>query len=82
MKVKLNDEDISELKECIPIISDNASNNKRLQHENRKDSIIPDKTIVFPAFDLSTKRLESAMEIHELLQLPMKFDVIQLMLHY
>ena len=57
MKVKLNDEDISALKECIPIISDDASNNKRLPDGNRKDPTTPDKTIVFPAFDLSTKRV-------------------------
>ena len=82
MKVKINDEDISALKECISIISDNAFSNKRLLDGNRKDPSTPNKAIVFPAFDLSTKRLESAMEIHELLQLPMKFDVIQLMLHY
>ena len=57
MRVKRNDEDISALKECIPIISDNASNNKRLPDGNRKDPTTPDKTIVFPACDLSTKRV-------------------------
>ena len=57
MKVNLNDEDISALKKCIPIILDSAFNNKRLPDGNRKNSTTPDKTIVFPAFDLSTKRV-------------------------
>ena len=57
MKVKLNGENISALKECISIISDYTSNNKRLPDRNRKDPTTPDKTIVFPAFDLSTKRV-------------------------
>ena len=57
MQVKLNDEDLSALQECIPIISDGASNNKYLPDGNRKEPITPDKTIVFPAFELSTKRV-------------------------
>ena len=58
MKVNLNDEDISALKECIPIILDYTSNNKRFPDGNRKDPTTPDKTSVSPAFDLSTKRVE------------------------
>ena len=83
MKVKLNDEDISALKECIPIISDYASNNKCLPDENRKDPITPDKTIVFPAFDLSTKRVEFGNgNARVTIQSLIKFDVTQLMIHY
>ena len=57
MKVKLNDKEISALEECIPIISDDTSNNKRLPDGNRKDPTTLENTIVFPAFDLSTKRV-------------------------
>ena len=57
MNVKLNDDDISALQECNSIISEDASNNKRLPDGNRKEPTKPDKTIVFPAFDLSTKRV-------------------------
>ena len=82
MKVKLNDEDISALQECNSIISDNASNNKRLPDGNRKEPTTPDKPsysllLIFPpnVWDL-------VMEIQELLQLPIKLDVTPLMLHY
>ena len=56
MQVNLNEEEISALQACIPIISDSASNNKRLPDGNRKDPSTPDTTLVFLAFDLSIKR--------------------------
>ena len=55
MQVKLNESDILALQECIPVISDSVSNNKRLPDGNRKDPTTNEKTIVFPALDLSTK---------------------------
>ena len=57
MQVNLNEEDISALQAYIPIISDSTSNNKRLLNGNRKDPSTPDTTLVFPAFNLSTKRV-------------------------
>ena len=50
MKINLNDEDISALQECIPIISDSASNNKRLPDGNRKDPTAPAKNHRLPCF--------------------------------
>ena len=56
MQVNLNDVDILALQACIPIISVSNSNSKRLSDGNRKDPTTHNKTIVFPAFDLSTNR--------------------------
>ena len=58
MQVKLNELDILTLHECMPVISDSTLNNKRLPDGNRKDPTTNEKTIVFPVFDLSTKRVE------------------------
>ena len=57
IQVKLNEPDILALQECIPVISDSTSNNKRLLDGNRKKPTTNDKTIVFPTSDLSTKRV-------------------------
>ena len=58
MKVNLNEADILALQEYIPVITDSTTNNKRNPDGNRKDSNTQDNTIAFPAFDLSTKRVE------------------------
>ena len=57
MQVKLNEADNLALQECIPIISESVPNNKGLPDGNRKDPTTQDKTIVFSALDLSTKRV-------------------------
>ena len=57
MIVNLNGPDILALQECIPIITDSTSNNKRNPDGNRNDPTTQDKTIVFSAFNLSTKRV-------------------------
>ena len=57
MQVELNEPDILALQDCIPVISDSTSNNKRLPDENRKDPTTNDKTIVSLAFDLFVKRV-------------------------
>ena len=57
MKVNLNESDILALQECIPIIKDSTTNNKRNLDDNKKEPNTQDKTIVSLAFDLSTKRV-------------------------
>ena len=57
IQVNLNEPDILALQECIPAILDSTSNNKRLPDGNRKDPTTNEKTIVSPAFYLSTKRV-------------------------
>ena len=57
MKVNLNEADILTLQESIPIIKESITSNKRRPGGDRKDPNTQDKTIVFPAFDLSTERV-------------------------
>ena len=57
MKVNLNEADILALQECISVITDSTTTNKCNFDGNRKDPNVQDNTIVFLAFDISTKRV-------------------------
>ena len=82
MQVKLKEADTLALQEFIPVISDSASNNKRLPDGNRKDPITNDKTIVFPAFDLSTKRVGFGNGNARVSIVAYKFVVTPITLHF
>ena len=58
MNVNLDEADILALQECILVIIDSTTNTKWNPDSNRKDPNTQDNIIVFPAFDLSTKRVE------------------------
>ena len=57
IKVNLNIIDILALQEFIPVITYSSTNNKCIPGGNRKDTNTQDNTIVFPAIDLSIKRV-------------------------
>ena len=57
MNVELNKTDISALQVCIHVTTYLTTNNKRNPDGNRKEPDTQDNTIVFPAFDLSTKHV-------------------------
>ena len=57
MEVNLNETDILSLQKYIPVITDSTTNNKRNPDDNRKDPTTPENTILFSAFNLSTKRV-------------------------
>ena len=58
MNVDLNENDITALKECVSTNTNHNPTNKRNPDGNRKYPAENSNTIVFPAFDLSTKRVE------------------------
>ena len=57
MNVDLKDNDINSLKGCIFTNANPNPTNKRNPDGNRKDLTENSNTIVFPAFDLSSKRV-------------------------
>ena len=57
MNVDLNENDITTLKECVSTNANPNPANKRSPDDNRKDPAKKSNTIVFPAFDISTKRV-------------------------
>ena len=57
MNVDLNESDILAHHACISITTELTTNNKRNFDRNRKERDTQDNTIVFPPFDLSTKRV-------------------------
>ena len=57
MNLYLTETDIIALQECISVTIDPTSNNKRNPDVIRKEPDTQHNTIVFSAFDLSTKRV-------------------------
>ena len=57
MNVDLNENNITTLKECVSTNANPNQANKRSPDDNRKDPTKNSNTIVFPAFDISTKRV-------------------------
>ena len=55
--LKSEKSDILVLHTCILVTTYLTTNNKRNPGGNRKESDTQDNTIIFPAFDLSTKRV-------------------------
>ena len=57
VNVKLNEKDITALKECVFIYTNLNSNNKRNPDGNRKDPAENSNAIILAAFNMSTKRV-------------------------
>ena len=57
MNIDLDENNITTLKECVSTNANPNPANKRSPDDNRKDPAKKSNTIVFPAFDISTKRV-------------------------